>query len=110
MVPEPWLATNTLFESGVIDIVLGVAPTGISARTAKLIASTKVIELLSGFTATTSLPFGDTDTAAAEMGRLRGTTSLRLTVETLGSDEIVERAVGSIVACTVTSVKLVSPV
>jgi hypothetical protein len=93
-----------------MDRVLGVSPTGISVRTTKLIASTKVIELLSGFTAITSLPSGDTETAEAERGRLRGTTRLRLIVETSAADEIVETAVGSIVVCTVTAVVLVSTV
>ena len=78
-----------------MDRVRGLSPTGISARTAKLIASTKVIESLSGLTATTSLPSGDTDTAAAEIGRLRSTAEVGRTAETAASGEIIARAAGS---------------
>ncbi len=78
-----------------MDRVRGLSPTGISARTAKVIASTRVIESLSGLTATTSLPSGDTDTAAAEIGRLRSTAEVGRTAETVAFGEIIARAAGS---------------
>ena len=63
--------------------------------TAKVIASTRVIESLSGLTAITSLPSGDTDTAAAEIGRLGGTVEVGRTVDAVASEESVTMAVGS---------------
>ena len=73
----------------------GSSPTGISATTAKVIALTSVIELLSGLTATTSLPSGDTATAAAAIGRLRGMAGEGRTAEADGSGEISAMAAGS---------------
>ena len=73
----------------------GLSPTGISARTAQVIASTIVIESLSGLTATTSLPSGDTATAAAEIGRGRSTAEVELTVGATACEESVAMAVGS---------------
>ena len=60
-----------------------------------MIASTRVIESLSGLTATTSLPSGDTDTAPAETGRLSGTTEVGFAIEAVASEKIAARAVGS---------------
>ena len=73
----------------------GLSPTGISARTASVLASTIVIESLSGLTATTSLPSGDTATAAAAIGWLRGAAEVELTVVATACEESVAMAVGS---------------
>ena len=61
-----------------------------------MIASTRVIESLSGLTATTSLPSGDTATAAAEIGRRRSTAEVELTVGATACEESVAMAVGSV--------------
>ena len=55
-----WKSENAFLESGVIDTVLGLSPTDISARDLSVIASISVTESLSGLTATTRVPSGDT--------------------------------------------------
>ena len=65
---EPRLATNTSRESGVKARVRGSSPTAISLISLTPCASTKVIESLSGLTAATRAPSGETTTADEETG------------------------------------------
>ena len=68
MEADPQLLTTIFFESGVKHRVLGSSPTGTSALTARLTASTRVTEPLSGLIAATTLPSGETATNEADTG------------------------------------------
>ena len=65
-VPARKLVTTANWESDEMASVRGSSPTGISANTASVVASTRVIESLSGLTAATNLPLGATATADEE--------------------------------------------
>jgi hypothetical protein len=68
MEADPQLLTTIFLESGVKHRVLGSSPTGISALTVRLTASTRVTEPLSGLIAATTLPSGETATNEADIG------------------------------------------
>ena len=74
-----------------MERVRGSSPTGISVSTVKVIALSRVIESLSGLTAATSVPSGDTATAEADTGRLSNTVEVECTVEMdCGSETVAE--------------------
>ena len=68
---EPRLATSTSRESGVNTTVRGSWPTGTSRRTSSESVATRVIVSLSGLTAATMDPSGETATADEETGPVK---------------------------------------
>ena len=98
---EPRLATIKDLESGVKERVLGSLPTGTSSITSRVRAFTKVIVLLSGLTAATTVPSEEIATAEEETDPERRTAEEKSVVGTMTVAVGVGTSVGAGVGTTV---------